>query len=98
VGYAGTRGVHLLAFHDFNAPIPTITNGVMTFVHPDATNPNQLDQNARPNPNFGALDMLDTTSYSSYNALQVGLSVCCGILHHRTAPACRRTEHFPIHL
>ncbi len=22
VGYQGTRGVHLLAFHDFNAPIP----------------------------------------------------------------------------
>ena len=75
-GYAGTRGVHLLAFHDFNAPIPTIDNGVMTFVHP-VTNPTTgqvtLVQNARPDPNFGALDMLDTSSYSSYNALQVGL-------------------------
>ncbi len=28
VGYQGTRGVHLLAFHDFNAPIPTVINGV----------------------------------------------------------------------
>jgi hypothetical protein len=76
VGYAGTRGVHLLAFHDFNAPIPTINNGVMTFVHP-VTNPTTgqvtLVQNARPDPNFGALDMLDTSSYSSYNALQAGL-------------------------
>ncbi len=32
VGYQGTRGVHLLAFHDFNAPIPTVINGVDYFV------------------------------------------------------------------
>jgi hypothetical protein len=73
VGYAGTRGVHLLAFHDFNAPIPTINNGVMSFVHPNAANPKQLDQNPRPSPAFGSLDMSDTSSYSSYNGLQVGL-------------------------
>jgi outer membrane receptor protein involved in Fe transport len=73
VGYQGTRGVHLLAFHDFNAPVPTINNGVYTFVHPDAVNPNILEANAVPDPNFGSLDMLDTTSYSAYNALQLGL-------------------------
>jgi hypothetical protein len=73
VGYVGSQGVHLLAFHDFNAPVPTTTNGVMSFVHPDAVTPGQLDQNARPDPVFGALDMTDTSSHSTYNALQVGL-------------------------
>ncbi|HSR06043.1 MAG TPA: carboxypeptidase regulatory-like domain-containing protein, partial [Bryobacteraceae bacterium] len=73
VGYAGTRGVHLLAFHDFNAPIPNIVNGVMSFVHPDPVVPGRLDQNPRPSPAFGSLDMTDTSSYSSYNSLQVGL-------------------------
>ncbi|HLI84881.1 MAG TPA: TonB-dependent receptor [Bryobacteraceae bacterium] len=73
VGYQGTRGVHLLAFHDFNAPIPTVTNGVYSFVHPDAANPKILDANPAPDPNFGSLDMLDTSSYSAYNALQLGV-------------------------
>ncbi len=74
VGYVGTRGVHLLAFHDFNAPIPGINaNGQMTFVHPDPTDPSVLVQNPRPDPAFGALDMTDPTSYSSYNALEVGV-------------------------
>jgi outer membrane receptor protein involved in Fe transport len=72
VGYQGTRGVHLLAFHDFNAPIPTTNaDGVMSFVHANASG--ALVQNPRPDPNFGSLDMLDTTSYSAYNALQVGV-------------------------
>jgi outer membrane receptor protein involved in Fe transport len=72
VGYQGTRGVHLLAFHDFNAPVPTITNGVYDFVHTSATG--ALVANPSPDPSFGTLDMLDTTSYSAYNALQVGLT------------------------
>jgi outer membrane receptor protein involved in Fe transport len=74
VGYQGTRGVHLLAFHDFNAPVPTINNGVYTFVHPDATNPALLDANASPDTHFGSLDLLDTSSYSAYNSLQAGVS------------------------
>jgi len=78
VGYTGTQGVHLLAFHDFNAPIPTIQNGVYTFVHPDPSVPGQLDQNPRPSPAFGALDMTDTTSHSHYNGLLVSLQ-------HRTS-------------
>jgi outer membrane receptor protein involved in Fe transport len=71
VGYTGTRGVHLLAFHDFNAPTPTINaEGQMQF----ATVVNGVaTQNPRPNPNFGALDMTDTSSYSSYNAMLVSL-------------------------
>ena len=59
VGYTGTRGVHLLAFHDFNAPIPTVINGVdhfATVVNGVATS------NPRPYPAFGALDMTDTSS------------------------------------
>jgi hypothetical protein len=66
LGYTGTRGVHLLAFHDFNAPIPTVINGVDYFAINGVQNP-------RPDPSFGALDMTDTTSYSSYNALLVSL-------------------------
>ncbi|HTR38877.1 MAG TPA: TonB-dependent receptor [Bryobacteraceae bacterium] len=76
VGYQGTRGVHLLAFHDFNAPIPTVINGVDHFAT-EVINPTtgavSYTQNPRPSPAFGALDMTDTTSYSKYNALQVGL-------------------------
>src|SRR5580658_4546254 len=73
VGYQGNRGVHLLAFHDFNAPVPTITNGVYDFVHPNPANPSVLLANPSPDPNFGSLDLLDTSSYSAYNALQVGV-------------------------
>jgi len=75
VGYQGTRGVHLLAFHDFNAPIPTVVNGVDHFA---SVGNGVAVQNPRPDTSFGALDMTDTSSYSSYNALQVGLS-------HRTS-------------
>ncbi len=77
VGYQGTRGVHLLAFHDFNAPIPTVINGVDHFATP-VTNPTTgavtYVQNPRPSPAFGALDMTDTSSYSAYNGMQVGLT------------------------
>jgi len=79
VGYVGSQGVHLLAFHDFNAPTPTIdANGVMHFAHPDPVATTSfgtpvMDQNPRPSPAFGALDMTDTTSHSHYNSLQVGL-------------------------
>jgi outer membrane receptor protein involved in Fe transport len=78
VGYQGTRGVHLLAFHDFNAPTPTIdANGVMHFATA-VTNPTtgvvSYTQNPRPSPAFGSLDMTDTTSYSRYNGMQVGLT------------------------
>jgi outer membrane receptor protein involved in Fe transport len=78
VGYQGTRGVHLLAFHDFNAPTPTTdANGVMHFATA-VTNPTtgavSYTQNPRPSPAFGSLDMTDTTSYSRYNGMQVGLT------------------------
>jgi len=69
VGYQGTRGVHLLAFHDFNAPIPTTNaQGAMDFINSAGV------ANPRSSPAFGSLDMLDTTSYSAYNSLQVGVS------------------------
>ncbi|HEX5229449.1 MAG TPA: carboxypeptidase regulatory-like domain-containing protein [Bryobacteraceae bacterium] len=77
VGYVGTNGVHLLAFHDFNAPLPTTdANGVMHFVHQSGVGANGspiFAQNARPYPAFGALDMTDTSSHSSYNALQLSV-------------------------
>lgn len=89
VGYNGTSGVHLLAFHDFNAPGQTILpNGTMSFVTPNpakltsfgqpcavqsATCVPALVQNARPDLSFGSLDMTDPTSHSSYDALQVAL-------------------------
>jgi len=69
VGYQGTRGIHLLAFHDFNAPIPNVVNGVDYFANPvtGAGNP-------RPVPALGSQDLTAPSSYSSYNALQVGLT------------------------
>ena len=77
VGYQGTRGVHLLAFHDFNAPVPTVINGVDYFATsnggPCALAPAGCKANPVPDANFGSLDLLDTSSYSQYNALQVGV-------------------------
>jgi hypothetical protein len=80
VGYQGTRGVHLLAFHDFNAPIPTVINGVDYFATdngapcPLNSSPAVCTGNARPVPALGSQDMTAPSSYSSYNALQVGLT------------------------
>ena len=81
VGYQGTRGVHLLAFHDFNAPVPTLVNGVDQFatvasvpVSPAAPYGLAATGNPRPVPALGSQDLTDPSSYSSYNALQVGLT------------------------
>ncbi len=85
VGYQGTRGVHLLAFHDFNSPADTTINGVdylatenggpcalgAPTIGPAATS---CLQNPRPSPILGTQDLLAPTSYSSYNALQVGFT------------------------
>jgi hypothetical protein len=80
VGYQGTRGLHLLAFHDFNSPIPTVINGV-DYLATDNGGPCPLNpkpftcnQNPRPVPVLSSQDLTDTTSSSSYNALQVGLT------------------------
>jgi len=80
VGYQGTRGIHLLAFHDFNAPTPTVINGV-DYAATDNGGPCPLNpapftcnQNPRPVPALGSQDLTDPSSYSSYNALQVGLT------------------------
>jgi hypothetical protein len=77
VGYQGTRGVHLLAFHDFNSPIPTVINGV-DYAATDNGAPCALNgpctQNPRPVPALGSQDLTAPSSYSSYNALQVGLT------------------------
>jgi hypothetical protein len=68
VGYVGTRGVHLLAFHDFNPPTVNTVNGVDYFA-----NPTTGVQNPRIDPNLGSLDMTDPSSSSSYNALEVSV-------------------------
>lgn len=77
VGYQGTRGVHLLAFNDFNAPEATVVNGVDYLATnngaPCVVN-GPCTQNPRPVPALGSQDMTAPFSYSSYNALQVGLT------------------------
>jgi hypothetical protein len=78
VGYQGTRGVHLLAFHDFNAPTPTVIDGVDYFATSPSGGPcvigGTCTGNARPVPALGSQDLTAPSSYSSYNALQVGLT------------------------
>jgi hypothetical protein len=77
VGYQGTRGVHLLAFHDFNSPEATVIGGV-DYLATDNGAPctvgGPCTQNPRPVPALGTQDLLAPTSYSAYNALQVGLT------------------------
>jgi hypothetical protein len=77
VGYQGTRGVHLLAFHDYNPPGDTIINGV-DYLATNNGAPCGLTGPCAPNPrpvlSLGAQDLIAPTSYSSYNALQVGLT------------------------
>jgi hypothetical protein len=77
VGYQGTRGVHLLAFHDYNPPGDTIINGVDYLATNNGapcglTGPCTV--NPRASPALGSQDLIAPTSYSSYNALQVGLT------------------------
>jgi TonB dependent receptor len=79
VDYQGTRGVHLLAFHDFNAPIPTVIDGVDYFATTTSGGPCTTlgvtcNVNPRPVPALGSQDLTAPSSYSSYNALQVGLT------------------------
>jgi outer membrane receptor protein involved in Fe transport len=77
VGYTGTRGVHLLAFHDFNPPVPTVINGVDYFATsggaPCTPTSGTCTQNPRLNPTFGSLDLTAPTSSSRYNGLLVSV-------------------------
>ena len=64
VGYIGSRGVHLLAFHDFNPPQATKdANGVWHFGTAAGSNP-------RINPSLSTLNMLDPVSSSKFHAFQ----------------------------
>ena len=66
VGYVGSRGIHLLAFHDFNPPEATIdADGVYHFGSDGTANP-------RLNPDVGTLNQLSPDITSSFHALQVG--------------------------
>ena len=62
VGYAGTRGSHLLRNTDANVPVPqTLPDGTL-FHAPTA---------ARPNPAFSAIELKSSDGRSWYNALIV---------------------------
>ncbi|HSB61359.1 MAG TPA: hypothetical protein VLI67_06550, partial [Vicinamibacteria bacterium] len=62
VGYAGTRGLHLLRNTDLNVPTPqTLPDG--TLFNPPAA--------ARPNPRFSTIEMKTSDGDSWYNALIV---------------------------
>jgi hypothetical protein len=68
VGYVGSRGVHLLAFRDFNPPVLTIdANGVQHFGFGTTPNP-------RINPNFGTLVLTNPSSASRYNSFQMSVN------------------------
>jgi len=68
VGYIGSRGVHLLAFHDFNPPVATKdANGVYHFGTGTTANPHI-------NPNLSTLDELDPVSSSKFHALQTSFN------------------------
>lgn len=80
VGYQGTKGIHLLAFNDYNAPEATVINGVDYLATQDGQPCGTLPptvackQNPRPVPALSSQDLLAPNSYSTYNALQVGLT------------------------
>jgi hypothetical protein len=59
IGYAGSRGIHLLRSTDINIPTPTLrADGV--YVFPTA--------NIRPNPNFTVIELKKSDGNSWYNA------------------------------
>jgi len=60
VGYAGTRGVHLLRSSDVNVPTPTVQPDGKLFI-PAGT--------PRPNLNFTAIELKSSDGNSWYNAL-----------------------------
>ncbi len=66
--YVGSRGVHLLAFRDFNPPVPTTdASGVLHFGTGTTSNP-------RINPNFGTLVLTNPSSSSRYNSVQTSVN------------------------
>ncbi len=68
VGYVGSRGVHLLAFHDFNPPIATRdANGAYHFGTGSTANP-------RINPSLSTIDELDPVSSSKFHGLQTSFT------------------------
>lgn len=62
VGYAGTRGRHLLRNTDLNVPAPQVLSDGTLFNPPTA---------ARPNPSFSTIEMKTSDGDSWYNALIV---------------------------
>ncbi len=60
VGYAGSRGIHLLRNTDANIPVPTTLADGTLFFPPTA---------ARPNTNFSTVELKKSDGNSWYNAL-----------------------------
>jgi len=72
VGYVGSRGVHLFAMRDVNAPQPVIdSNGVYHFA---SLINGALVPNQRVNPSFGQISSRAPVGDSHYNSLQVNLN------------------------
>ena len=72
VGYIGSRGVHLLAFHDFNPPIATRdANGGY---HLGSVIGGVATANPHINPSLSVLDELDPVSSSKFHGLQTSFN------------------------
>jgi Carboxypeptidase regulatory-like domain len=68
LGYSGSRGIHLLSFHDYNPPQATQdSSGAYHFGTAAGAYP-------RINPNIATLDLLDTTGSSIFHALQANFT------------------------
>lgn len=73
-GYIGSRNLHLAAQRDFNYPVPFTdpSTGLPTFGVFNGTN--AVVANARRNPAYGYLQMIDALANSHYHALQASLN------------------------
>jgi hypothetical protein len=73
IGYVGSHNLHLPAQMDFNTPIPFIgPTGRPTFGVFNGTN--AVVANARLNPAYSYLQIMDALADSTYNALQASLT------------------------
>ncbi|HVV43980.1 MAG TPA: hypothetical protein VHC72_02215, partial [Bryobacteraceae bacterium] len=72
LGYVGSRGVHLFAMRDVNAPVPTIDpDGVYHFA---SVVDGALVSNPRVNPAFGEIASRAPVGDSNYNSFQLNLN------------------------
>jgi hypothetical protein len=73
IGYVGSHNIHLHAQKDWNTPVPFIgPSGRPTFGVFNGSN--AVVANARLNPAYASISMIDAMADSTYNALQASLS------------------------